>query len=192
MFSATCACAVAVFPPKVSVVDITESARWILRFLRESRGYSLEGLVARMRDEDRIAASTLDKWERGPTQLTFENAELLLETLEIPLDFFFKLPEAHQRAFGAKPAYALPEQPRLPIPWSIGEQTDPYGGVSTAGALVARVGAAERMIKDNLQDLVQSVYVFEVERRRERGGPPQPSPSPPRRAPRSRKANAGD
>ena len=171
-------------------MSIADSARRILKFLRESRGYSHEDVVARMREK--VAPSTLDKWERGPTQLTFENAELLLEALEIPLGFYFKLVEAHQLAFGAKAAYALPEQPRLPLPWLVGEQADPYSRVSTAGALVARVGAAERTIKDNLQDLVQSVYVFEVERPRERGGSPQPSPSPPRRKPRSRKASAGD
>ncbi len=162
----------------------------VLKFLRKSRGYSREDVVARMREK--VAPSTLDKWERGATQLTFQNAELLLEALEIPLGFYFALVEAHQRAFGTKPTYALPEQPPLPLPWFVGEQTDPYGRVSTAGALVARVGTAERTIKDSLQELVQSVYVFELDRPGERGGSGQPLPPPPRRKHRSPKASAGD
>lgn len=173
-------------------MDIAESARKVLRFLRESRGYSPEDVVARMPDEDRVAPSTLEKWERGPTQLTFENARRILEALEVSPAEYFERIVAHQRAFGARPTYPLPEQARLPLFSELAEQSALYSPVPSTYAAFARIEADKRAIKDSLEDLMQGVYFIEFERLRERAGSRPPSLPTPRPKRRSRKARAED
>jgi transcriptional regulator with XRE-family HTH domain len=169
-------------------VNITDSARRMLKFLRESRGYSQQEVSDRL--QKKVSPSTIDNWERGLARLTFENAEMLLRAMEITPAHYFKLIEAHQEAIGASPAYPLPEQARLPL-IDIYDQSGRREPTPSTYAVFARIEAAAHTITEGLRELMHGVYLVEFERLRERAGSRQaPTPAPPSRKRGARKTPA--